>query len=73
MPCIHVYIFPRKEEEYSQIAEAFTEDLEKICNIPKKNTHIIFFDLPRERWSWGGALYSQRRLLPNGEWTEPEK
>jgi len=72
MPVVHVYIFPRKEEEYKELAKAFTKDLEKICNIPPRNTHIVFFDLPRNRWAWEGALYSSRELLPDGTWSPPK-
>jgi len=73
VPVVMIHIFPRTNEEMKKVAKAFTDDLQKICNIPSKNTHVIFVDYQRDHWAWGGYLYSQRTLLPNGEWSEPKE
>lgn len=73
MPVVMVHIFPRTKDEMKKIAKSFTEDLQKICKIPPEYTHIVFADYARDHWAWGGHLYSERELLPNGRWSDPKE
>jgi len=72
MPVVMVHIFPRTQDEMKKVAKAFTEDLQKICNIKPEYTHIVFADYSRDHWAWGGHLYSERELV-DGTWSEPKK
>lgn len=60
MPIIRVELFPgRSVETKTEIAEAFTQALEKIAGISPQATTIMFNEVSPEDWFVGAKAYSK--------------
>ena len=44
------------QDQKAQLAEAFTESLEKIANKPKSATYVVIEEVPRTNWAKNGEL-----------------
>jgi len=56
MPFVRVSMFPRDAEVKRNLAKELTEVICKHCKVRPEDTWIVFEDIPKDRWSMGGAL-----------------
>lgn len=69
MPIIRVEMWkgPSKEVK-ARLAEAFTEAVNRIAEIPAEHVRVLFTDFEMENWAIGGRLASEmEREKPVGE------
>lgn len=60
MPFVNVKVAGElSTRQKSEIAEKFSEILEKVVGKPKQYTYIVFEDVPYEDWAIGGKLLSE--------------
>lgn len=69
MPIIHVEMWkgPTKEVK-ARLAEAFTEAVNRIAEIPSEHVRVLFTEFEMEDWAIGGRLASdiEREKEPLG-------
>ena len=57
MPYINVKVAGKLTKEQKQeIANQFTETLEKVANKPKDHTYVVIDEVERENWAVGDKL-----------------
>ena len=61
MPLVHVYLYEgRDESQKAKIAKAVTKAISETAGVEDSATTVILHDTPRENWSDGGVLASQK-------------
>lgn len=62
MPIIRVEMWKGPSREVkARLAEAFTEAVGRIAEIPPEHVRILFTDFEMENWAIGGRLASEMR------------
>jgi 4-oxalocrotonate tautomerase family enzyme len=61
MPFVRVTSFPQTQEAKAEIAQGVTEVLHKVTKIPKEYIWVVFEPMPKESWSAGGTLVSEKK------------
>ena len=61
MPLVRISMFPRPVEVKKALAEELTKVISKHCKVSDDHTWIVFEDVPRENWSQGGQLMSEKK------------
>jgi len=60
MPFVRISMFPRTPEVKKALAKELTQVISKHCKISDEHTWIVFEDVPKEHWSQGGTLMSEK-------------
>jgi len=61
MPVIMIeWLSGRTKEQKAQMAKAVTDAMVDIGKTAADGVHIVFHDVPKENWSAGGVLYSEK-------------
>lgn len=61
MPIVRVEMWPgRTQQQKREMAKAITDAVVNIGKAPAEDTFVIFTDVPREDWSQGGTLASDK-------------
>ena len=60
MPIITIEITPQSYEKKTEIAKAFTDELNRITGIPKQPITVIFHEQPEENIASGGVMLKER-------------
>jgi len=61
MPFIRVTSFPQTKEAKTEIAQGITEVVHKVTSIPKEYIWVVFDPMPKDSWSVGGTLVSDKK------------
>lgn len=61
MPFVRISMFPRPVEVKRALAEELTKVISKHCKVTDDHTWIVFEDVPKEHWSQGGQLMSEKK------------
>jgi 4-oxalocrotonate tautomerase len=60
MPIVRVEMFSgRTHEQKAEMAQAITDSVANIAQIPPEAVIVIFTDVPREHWAQAGKLASE--------------
>ena len=67
MPTLRVELFEgRTEAQKAELAKALTEACVKVLGGKADSVDILFFDIARQNWATGGALWSARSTGSSG-------
>ena len=61
MPFVRVTSFPQTKEARAEIAKGITEVVNKVTKIPQEYIWVVFEPMPKESWSVGGTLVSEKK------------
>ncbi|MFQ5839786.1 MAG: 4-oxalocrotonate tautomerase family protein [Candidatus Methylomirabilales bacterium] len=60
MPFVRVTSFPQSQEAKKKIAEGITDTIQKATGLPREAIWVVFEPMPKESWSVGGTLVSEK-------------
>ena len=64
MPILRVSLWQgRSKQQKSELAEALTETMVRVADVPAQAVTIMFEELPKENWATGGKLHTE--LFPD--------
>jgi len=59
MPYINLKLVGKlTKDQKQQIAEQFSETLEKVANKPRKYLYLVIDEIPGENWAQGDSFFS---------------
>ena len=61
MPFVRMTSFPQTKEVRAEIAKGITEVVSKAANLPKEYIWVVFEPMPKDSWSVGGTLTSEKK------------
>jgi 4-oxalocrotonate tautomerase len=60
MPIVQVYLYSGKsKEQKNELVKRISRDFEEVVGVKPESLHILFHDMERENWGFGGTLASE--------------
>lgn len=59
MPFVRITMMPRNDEVKKALAKEIAAAIMKHCQVGPEHTWIVFEELPKSSWSFGGKLASE--------------
>ena len=61
MPVIHIHMLEgRTDEQKRALVRTITQAIVEIAKAPLEHTHVIFHEISRRDWGYGGTLLSEK-------------